>query len=520
MYAYMILMLFTVGTMTAASMGILSINDTTQKTMKASDDARILTLWENSIGAALINGGTKNELIPPSGEDATSKVPFTTPPAWISAPRNNAYGRPIIYCPVSQKNILDMTLPIETLKMPGGSYKANVVTASNSHEYVSASDISLDPSISRSNVLAFIISQLGDKTPSCTDVTYNKEKGKFYVNEKMGVVRVITPASRIDNGSDDTQDGEKVDYSSAVSGWALTAGSDYIIDADQEGSFNSAVNIAKYDSNNTLQIKANGSKKIQGSGSGISLDGVRLVLINVDASSLGTITVKNGQITAYNSTLPAVKLTNSSMNLKGANTISGNITAINSEINSSNANTNIKATDNLVLTNTKWIVTESSSLAIDTTGKTPINLISGSELRINDSSMSIKGNRSNADYMVFIDPSSKLVSYYSSISLDTKSTWGVFDQGLFQLSNSNLTPTVSTSYLVGVYDGGKIHADSSNIGSSSRKNAYGVVLESVNFASGNQTNVYSGSLCLTGTSYNGFKRIPDSISNSYSWSCK
>jgi hypothetical protein len=166
------------------------------------------------------------------------------------------------------------------------------------------------------------------------------------------------------------------------------------------------------------------------------------------------------------------------------------------------------------------VATEKSSISLDTTGKTPLNLISGSEFKINDSSMSIKGNRSNADYMIYIDPSSKFVSYNSSVTLDSRATWGVFDQGLLQLNGSSLIPSVYASYLVGVYDGGRIHADSSNIGSTGRKNIYGVVMESVNYASGSQTNVYSASLCLTGTAYNGFKKIPDSISNSYSWSCR
>lgn len=517
----MFLMLFTVGTMTAASMGVLGINDTTQKTMKASDDARILTLWENSIGAALVNGGTLNELVPPAGEIANAKVPFTTPPSWISAPRNNAYGFPIIYCPVSQKGILDPSLPVQVLKTPGGSYQANIISASNGHDYVLASNIALDASIVRTNVLAFVISQLGENTPSCTDVIYNTEKGKFYVKNNAGVVRTITPASKINNGNDGTQPNkDKVNFSSAVSGWALTTNADYIIDAAQSGSFSDTVTVSKYDTNNTLEFRSNSNTVLSATGKGMSLDGVKLVLINIDASQLGVLSINNGEIISVNSTLPSLKMSNSKITFKGVNNILGTVDLYKTSAQITGSTLYIKSVNNVNLTNSTLSISDSSTLTIDTTGKTPLNLISGSDFKLNDSSLNIKGNSANSDFMIFIDPGSKFIAYSSTISLNSKATWGIFNQGLLQLNGSSLIPSVFATYLVGVYDGGRIFADMSNIGSAARKNSYGVVIESSNYASGSQTNVYSSSQCLAGTAYNSFKKVPASIANSYSWSCK
>ncbi|MFK4132126.1 hypothetical protein ACI2KR_07485 [Pseudomonas luteola] len=523
MYAYVFLMLFTISAMTAASMGVLNINNTTQKTIKAVDDTRILTLWENSIGTALINGGISNELVPPAGAGPSSKVNYETPPEWLSAPRNNAYGYPIIYCPIAQNSSVDKSLPTAIIKTRSSSYSANIITSSNSHDYVVSSDIKLHSSIPRKNVLAFIISQLGNDIPSCEDVRYNEAKGKFFVIGNKGVVRAITPASKINNGQEKEEDnsGDNTDFSSALNAWQFTNDSDYKLDTNKEGTFSNDINIVKFDSHNSIIISSSSLSSLKGNGKNISLNGVKLVLKNVDLSAFSSITVKNGELIVQDSVIPSLTLDNTKSTFEGSSSILGNIGLSNSSVNQTDSRISVTANQNIVLTNSTWSASNNSITNIySSNGNSPLTLMSDSNFRLTNSSLDLRSNLFASDYMMYIDPGSKFVGYNATINLKSRSTIGVYDEGLLQLNSSTLTPTVYAYYLIQVNNGGRLHADSSILGSTARRNIYGVVLDSMTYVSGSRTNVYSGSQCVTGSAYNSVKGGQESLSKNISWTCK
>ena len=385
MYAYMFLMLFTVGVMSAASVGVLNVNNSTQSALKSAEDARILSLWEMTLGTALEQAGTAGELAAPLGTNDTKRN-IHTPPQWLTAPRTNAYGKPIIYCPVSRVTSLATGVATSTVDSYKSGYAVSISRWKNAHDYVVASDIKLDASIPRNNVLAFIISPLGDITPSCQDVTYNSAKGRFYVGNKIASIRVITPASKINNGQPDVSDEDDsgVNISSLIEQWANTNGEDLIISANGKDTFPTSVDSIKLDSANSIILKTkNGTlQKISSAAKNLKIQGVNFTFDGVDMSSLESITFVNSKVLVNNSVLPKVNLINSSATFSNTSTLTGSIDSYASKIFQTGSTLSINDTArNINLYNSQWNLINGATLNVNA-GKIPLNLMSDSTFSI------------------------------------------------------------------------------------------------------------------------------------------
>lgn len=524
MYAYMFLMLFTVGVMSAASVGVLNVNNSTQSALKSAEDARILSLWEMTLGTSLEQAGTTGELAAPLGTNDTKRN-IHTPPQWLTAPRTNAYGKPIIYCPVSRTTSLPAGIATSTVESNKKGYNVSISRWKNAHDYVVASDIKLDASIPRNNVLAFVISPLSDVTPSCQDVTYNAAKGRFYVGDKIASIRVITPASKINNGQPDVSDDDDsgVNISSLIEQWANTTGEDLTIAANGKDTFPTSVDSMKLDSANSIILKTkNGSiQKVLSASKNLKIQGVNFTFDGIDMSSLDSITFVNSKVLINNSILPKINLINSSLSTSGSSTLAGNLDSYGSKIFQSGSTLEISdQSRNVNLYNSQWNLINGATLSINS-GKIPLNLMSDSTLSTTGSTVNLKASGSStAEAIINNDSSSKISAYNSNINLTGKSTYGLYNQGLAHFESSNLTPTDSNQVVVYVTDGGRFHTDGSKIGNSAKKGYYGVIVDSSSFTSGKNSTIYSSYQCVSGSGYNGSKIMPDKITTNIQWTCR
>lgn len=523
MYAYLFLFMFTIGAGTAASVGIMNVNNKSHETSKALEDVRIMSLWETNIGDALEYVGPNNELVPPIGVNQTEKNGAQLPPSWVIAPRTNAYGKAILYCPLSKGTAIDSKVPTKTINNQGNNYTANITTYKNK-EYVTASDIKLDASIPRASTLAFLISPGADEKPTCSDVLYNSNKGYFYLRGNNGIVRVITPAHKINHGNEEpVPDGEARDISALINDWGKTTGKDLVIDLTVKDYFNNSVAVTKFDSSNTLILRsaAGQSVKLKSNGSSLSLNGVKHVEEGVDTSNLGQLSVENGSLIINNAIMPKVAIASSSMSAYGTNATSS-FSSLNANLNFNGSKTSINTPgDNVSLKNSKVNVYNGSTLSIDVgNGKLPLSLVGNSDFYLESATLNLKGSSGYSDAMVLNDATSRFTSTTSTINLNSKSTYGVYSQGLLKFDGSTLYPNSTTTSAIYITDGGKTYIDQSSIGSSSKRALYGVIIDATSFTSGGNTNVYSSYTCLSGSGYNSSKSLPDKTITNIQWTCR
>lgn len=524
MYAYLFLFLFTIGAGTAATVGIMNVNNKSHETSKALEDVRIMSLWETNIGDALEFAGPNGELVPPIGVSQTGSNAAQLPPTWIVAPRTNAYGKSIVYCPVSKNSGILPNYETKNISNQGKDYTANYITYKNK-DYVISSNIELDKSIPRSSVLAFLISPGANEKPTCNDVIYNTDKGYFYLRGNNGIVRVVTPAHKINHGNEETPPiGDGRDLSAIFNDWSKTNGKDLIIDVNSKDYFNNTVSIAKFDSSSNIILKSVTGKKITviSNGSNLSTNGAKIFLDNVSLENLGSVSAENGSITTNNSILPKTIIGNANISIYGNTSFSGALSAISSTINLNGS----KATfttggDAVYFKNSRINAYNGSTISIDVKpGKIPLSLIGNSDLYLESSTLNLQGSNGNSDAMILNDHTSRLSINSSNINFNSKSTYGIYTQGLLKIDNSNITPNSSTTVGVNIVDGSKAHIEGSNIGSSGKKFTYGVIIDSTSYTSGSSNNIYSGYTCVSGTAYNSSRYIPEKTIININWNCR
>lgn len=524
MYAYLFIFLFTIGAGTAATVGLMNVNNKSHETSKALEDVRIMSLWETNIGDALEFAGPSGELVPPLGVNVSGKLNAQLPPSWIVAPRTNAYGKAILYCPLSKNSTLYDSAPTQIIANQGNDYRVNTVVYKNK-EYAIASNIALDKSIPRTSALAFIISPGLDETPTCNDVLYNADKGYFYLKGNVGIVRVITPAHKINHGVEETPNSnEPKDLSVIINDWGKTTGKDLIIDVSKDDYFNKSVSVTKFDSNNAIILRSlSGSKvSIKSNGANLSLNGVKILVENVNVANLGSISVENGVLTTNNAALPKTAGGNSSIVGYGDLDINGGFSAINSNINFNNTKVNVSTSgETAFFKNSRINAYNNATLSIDVkNGKIPLSLIGNTDLYLESSTLNLRGTSGYSDAMITNDAASRISLSSSTINLNSRSTYGIYTQGLVKLENSAIYPNSASTAGIYISDGSKAHIDGSSIGSSSKKFGYGIVIDSSSYTSGNNNNIYSTYTCVSGTGYNASRNMPEKAILNIQWTCR
>lgn len=523
MYAYLFLFLFTIGAGTAASVGIMNINNKSHETTKALEDVRIISLWETNIGDALEYAGPSNELVPPLGTNQAGKNGVHYPPSWIVAPRNNAYGKSIVYCPVSRTAVLNDKLGSKSISNQGEDYSANTTVYKNK-EYVIASNVKLDPSIPRSSALAFIISPGPQENPKCSDVVYNASKGYFYLNGNSGIVRVVTPAHKINHGQEELPPSDEAkDISALINEWAKTSDKNLVVEVNSKDYFNNSVSVTKFDADNSIILKsASGNLvKLNSNGASLSLNGVKLFSDGIDASNLGQISVENGSMILNNSNTPNIAIASSSLSAYGNNELES-LSSLNSNLNFNGTRASINTkNDTVAIKNSRVNIYNGAVVSIDVkNGSLPLSLTGNSDLYIEGSTLNLKGTNGYAEGMILNDATSRLSSVGSTINLNSRSVYGIYSQGMLSFDNTILLPNSSTTTAVYITDGSKARLNSTNIGSSSKKALYGVIVDSTSFTSGSGSNIYSSYTCLSGAGYNASKSLPDKTTINIQWACK
>lgn len=132
-----------------------------------------------------------SEFYAPVGDNSIES--YTALPAFLGSKRHTLSGVALQYCPTSGS--ASTSISKKVVNKDGSEYSISTINnpAKAGYDYVNGSDLKLN------NVIAFIVSPLGSNTdmPSCSQITYNSQHGQYIAPK--GQVFAVTEMDMLSN---------------------------------------------------------------------------------------------------------------------------------------------------------------------------------------------------------------------------------------------------------------------------------------------------------------------------------
>jgi len=532
----LIIILF-LGIASSFSFSTMSMTADIQKMSLIQTDKKILDQWEMAIVNSLKPLSENQELVVPYGindetdldENGYPDLFYHTVPAGYGLPRENAYGRPIIYCPFSDKTIpasfLDLkTVWTSTSENNTNEYNVGIVKNYDGREYVAYADQSMDASMMGKGVIAVLISPRPGSLniPKCQDVIYNNETSKYEISNAQ--VRVISknniqPTKSMQTVVVNTSDNQSLSVlNDIVSTWMVTQPTRLIINLDDRSSgytlsktlsfINGIENVKEIlingSNSSNVFINASTPMNIEFNNIAVSLKGITF------GQNVKTI-ISGGSLSVNDVNFSGINISNSIINIIGDATfdlsanIEPSILVTGSSISQNNTNIKIKTSGyyGFEMKDTKW-VSNNGSVIFEANGVSnrDITLSKGSRWIADSTSISFNSSVSgitSGDSLVAIDNTS--ITDFSNLVISSNDENDILflDEG--QLNLNNVIVGIYNTINTGVYlsHGGTISLENnSQIGSPSNKPVNGITDRGGKFLFGLNSKVYASLSCWSG----------------------
>lgn len=216
MISMLVMTLIVLSIVSIGSYITIQMMNTSQMHTTLLAERTLIDQWQIAIGSSLKPIGENQTLLAPIGEndltdddsDGNPDLPYHTLPKGYGLKTTNAWGIPIIYCPVNSE-VFDFSLAQRDIlsgkvQTDGKKYDAGILSDFDGREYVAQSNLNLDPSMDSFDIKAIIISPLKKalSIPLCEDVKFNHATENFVV--EGGTVRVIDANTVRNNSSSET----------------------------------------------------------------------------------------------------------------------------------------------------------------------------------------------------------------------------------------------------------------------------------------------------------------------------
>ncbi len=524
MLTFLTMMILLIAVASSVGYSIISMTQDVQKISSAQEDKNLLSQWEIVINNNLRTFTSDKIVAAPLGREISLEqgVSYHSMPKGLGVSSINGFGRPLIYCPMSDREIPDGLSSTHEIRVAGSSYLVGTQRDYDGKEYVLYSEQIMDPSVSGKGVVAFIISPISRSgtLPSCGDVVFNADTGKYFVDG--GNIKVITrhTAQASENRTVTVKafgGSEVSDIGALTSFWSASKPSnfnlqldsnknDYLISSDLSftGSKSESKRVTISSYGGTSYINATGKVKIKFDDVDVVLDGVSL------GKNIGLI-VNGGSLTIINSLLSGLEINDSKLRFGGNayfNTPSSELDvpfkASETKVYQKEKNVFVETNPSggIMLNDSKWSFSN-AGITFTSMGSMhgAVALENGSSFIGKDSSVGFQSSdlySATGDNLIYIDESSigNFEKVNFGISDVTNSIF--FNKGNLYLNESafSINKETNASFVLGV--GAGMSVFNSKIGSKASHSKYGVVDLGGRYISGTGTDIYSSVECWNG----------------------
>ncbi len=355
MLAIIVVVLGALAVVAIAFSSYLSMVNSSSQVTKALEERRLINDWVLSIQQSMRPLGLDRTLLVPNGRVVGSND-YLSPPESINLPSKNAWDKDIIYCPFS------LNVGSGSTSIPSGdgeSYSATMTLGSDGIEYVYS--VENGANTTNTELMAAIISPLPAETsPSCSDIVYDSQTGKYVTANYDGIVYPVVYNSMIVSNqakSVTLNSGTSESLSDLVSDWDSILPDVLNINIDnQSADFNTSdLRFINSEQSKSKSIVLHG-KSVNGSilnGSSSSVVLFENVTVNLKDITLGdslAVSFINSDVTLDNVKLNNVSFEGSRVFVKNSITISGGSAGVrvqDSEISGSSATIKVEKSANV-----------------------------------------------------------------------------------------------------------------------------------------------------------------------------
>lgn len=554
MLIFLTMMIILIAVASSVGYSIISMTQDVQKINSAQSDKNLLSQWEIVIGNNLKSFTDERIIAAPLGRDVMFEngSSYHTLPAGMGVTNINAFGRPLIYCPFSDKQIPSDHPKLAKIPGISNSYMVGTERGFDGNEYVLYADQKLDASVLYRGVVAFIISPMSRNgiVSGCEDVRYEAAAGRYFI-PGGNVKAILKQTARLNEDrkvvmnavGDDASDLGRI-----VQSWDATKPNDFVIALDKDKSdyqINSDLALSgSYAEHKRVEVSSLGGASYIDSPKPIKLEfnNIDVTLKNITFGGNIGVVVKGGSLTLSNARLSGLSVTDSSLRFEGNsyfNKPSSNlelpVIVNDSDIYQNGVDVYIEtnAMGGLLLNGSRWSLSKASaSFVSQTKMKNAIQVLRGSDVLSDGADLgfqSVSNSVDAGDSLFIIDDSSRAVLDRSLISVADASDSLFFNKGSLYLNETdiNFDSSVGAAVVMGI--GSSATISGTEIGGNTNKPAYGVLDKGARFVGGSNTNIYSSLSCWSGDVFESAETSSGSSSiantdfnkafNKSNWSC-